>query len=237
MLKHFLARVNEKANTPAAAPVLIVALGDSVTQGCMKAGVIDHQGVYHNVLKKLLERQFPATTFSVINAGVCGESASGGRKRLERDVIRHNPDLLLLGFCLNDSCGGLTQLASYRNNLRAIIQKTRAKTRADVIALTPNFMASAKNPRIAAEHRKYTKNILAAQKDGTLKAFAAELRQTAAALAVPVADVYAQWEQMAAKGLDTTAMLCNGLNHPDPARQRLIAKTIMSLILRAHREV
>jgi hypothetical protein len=33
MLEHFLRRIEEKAKDPSAAPVLIVALGDSVTQG------------------------------------------------------------------------------------------------------------------------------------------------------------------------------------------------------------
>jgi len=230
MFERFLGRIEEKARIASSAPVVIVALGDSVTQGCMEAGAIDHQGVYHNVLKKMLERRFPATTFCVVNAGVGGESAAGGIKRLGRDVLAHSPDLLIIGFCLNDSCGGLDSLPSYKANIREIIEKAKAGTSADIVVLTPNFMASRETSRIAPEHKKFAKTIIGCQRDGVLKAFASALKETAASLGVPVADVYAKWELMAARGVDVDAKLVNGLNHPDRAGQRLIARTIMALV-------
>jgi len=230
MFERFLGRIEEKARTTSSAPILIVALGDSVTQGCMEAGVIDHQGVYHNVLKKMLERRFPSTTFSVVNAGVGGESAAGGLKRIERDVIAHSPDLLIVGFCLNDSCGGLDALPAYKANLKAIIERAKAGCSADIAVLTPNFMASRKTSRIAPEHEKFAETIIGCQRKGVLKAFSDALKETASSLGVPVADVYAKWELMASKGVDVDARLVNGLNHPDKAGQRLIARTIMALL-------
>jgi len=49
---------------------------------------------------------------------------------------------------------------------------------------------------------------------------------------VAVADVYARWETLETRGVDTTAMLLNGLNHPDEAGHQLAAETIMEVILK-----
>ena len=228
MFDRFQKRIAEKTATLSAAPVLIVALGDSVTQGCMAINVIDHVSVYHNVLKGMLEEKYPLCTFSVINAGVGGDSAAGGCKRLNRDVIRHAPDLLIVGFCLNDSGMGRDGIPQYQKSIGEIVQRTRAETEAEILLLTPNFMVSRDNERIAEQHRQLTEAFIKRQTDGTLKAYSDALKEVGVSMNVPVADVFAEWERLAASGADTTAMLTNGLNHPDAERHRLIADTIMS---------
>lgn len=238
MLENFKRRIAEKAEKPSAAPVLICAIGDSVTQGCMQVGVIDHENVYHNQLKRMLETQYPLTTFSVINAGVGGETAAQGLFRLDRDVFRHSPDLVIIGFCLNDSCGGKDGIARYRQHMGGIITGIREKTAADIIILTPNFMAVRDNPNIADVHRgKTMETIIGRQNDGTLAQYVAELRDIARKHDVPLADVYAAWEAMGKRGEDTTARLCNGLNHPDAAGHTLVARTIAELILEHHLKI
>ncbi len=47
---------------------------------------------------------------------------------------------------------------------------------------------------------------------------------------VAVADVYAEWQKLSDRGIDTTAMLANGLNHPDAEGHRIAADTIMKAI-------
>ncbi len=230
MLKRFHQRIREKSELVDAAPVLIIPFGDSVTQGCMEIDVIDHAGVYHNQLKQKLEAEYPQTTFSVINAGVSGASAESSLARLERDVVRHHPDLVILGFCLNDACAGLEKLDCFEQNIRRMVQEIREKTSADMILLTPNFMASVETPRIAVAHKPYAATILACQKQGILKAYVERLRQLATERALPLADVYAEWEKFQAAGVDTTALLSNGLNHPDVEGQQLIAENILALI-------
>ena len=230
MLSHFHRRIAEKARDIHTAPVLIAALGDSVTQGCMQINVLDPVHVYHQVLKTRLEQRYPQTTFSVINAGVSGDNATGGLKRLERDVLRHDPDLVLLGFALNDACGGLEQLDNYRRNMREIVENIRKSGPADIILLTPNFMAEYDNARIAPEHRQYTEAIINCQNHGILRAYIESLRGLAHEMQLAVADVYACWEQMAHRGEDTTAFLINGLNHPDVPHQHLIANRIFDVI-------
>lgn len=182
MLERFLRRIRGKAADASAAPVLIVALGDSVTQGVMEVDIIDHEHVYHNVLKQMLESRYPQATFSVINAGVNGVNAAGALARLERDVLRHQPDLVLVAFCLNDSAAGRAALPKYRANIETIVKEVRAKTPSDVILLPPNFMASRDNPKIAERHGQFASLIFERQNDGTLKAFVEALRDVARAL-------------------------------------------------------
>ena len=84
-MKYFHRRIEEKSKDRSAAPVLIVALGDSVTEGSTKINVIEPDIVYHEQLKRLFEKKYPRCTFCVINAGVGGENAAQGLKRVELD--------------------------------------------------------------------------------------------------------------------------------------------------------
>lgn len=231
MLEYFCQRIKEKATDNKTAPVLIIPFGDSVTQGCTVNGVIEHQNAYHNVLKQKLEAGYPQTTFSVYNAGVGGETAPEGLKRIERDVIRHDPDLVIIGFCLNDSGGDLDGLEIYSNSIREIITRVRNETNADVILLTPNFMASKDNPNIAEAHQSIKDNLIRRQTSGLLRVYVETLYKIAKAMNVPVADVYAEWQDMENRGIDTTELLVNGLNHPGKDGQKLIADTVFNLII------
>jgi lysophospholipase L1-like esterase len=230
-LRHFHRRVAEKSADRSAAPVLIVALGDSVTQGCMELGRYDFEGVYHAQLKRLLERRWPETTFSVINAGVWGESSPQALSRLDRDVIRHQPDLTLVAFGLNDACElGRERIGEFEHSITRIIQRTRGETSSDVLLMTPPMMTTRDNDRVHAEHRQFVETIVKAQTSGVLRDFAQKLREIGQALRVPVADVHAEWEAMAARGVDTSTLLANGLNHPNAEMHHLAAQTIFNII-------
>ena len=223
----FLNRIAEKSGNASAAPVLIVALGDSVTQGCAADGVMDPEHVYHNELKKMLEKRFPNSVFSVINAGCSGESLPGGVARLERDVLRHDPDLVIVGYGLNDACAGTADSASdFGALLSSMVKKIRESNGADVILLTPNMMITHDNPAVAEKWRKSVGLFIGKQTDGTLDAYAAEIRRADA----DVADVYADWKRMENCRVDTTLLLSNGINHPNADMHRMAAEKIMEVV-------
>ena len=230
-LSRFRYRIEEKRTKTSVAPVLIVALGDSVTQGCMEHGRIDHEGVYHNCLKRMLEEKHPDTTFSVINAGVGGESAPGGLARLERDVTSHHPDLVIIAFALNDACSRqLPGLEDFKNTIREMIKRVRETTEAEVMLLTPNMMITRMNDAIADCHQHLAKPFMHVQSSGILDAYVQALRDIAAEMDTALTDVYAEWRAREAKGEDITAKLCNGLNHPSADMQFVTAKLIMKEI-------
>lgn len=232
MLQRFYRRIEEKAQDHNAAPVLIVALGDSVTQGCMELDVIDHDGVWHNRLKRMLEARYRTSTFSVINAGVGGDGTGGGIARLERDVISHHPDLVIVAYGLNDSGGGRDGMQRFHNAMEMIVLRIRQYTEAEVIFLTPSFMCSRDNDLVHPQHRAagYVESCLQIQNSGQLAAYAHAIRDMGEKLQVPVGDVYAVWQRLAESGIDVTALLCNGLNHPNSEAQRVHAEMAMQII-------
>lgn len=232
MLKHFHHRVAEKTSQRSAPPVLIVALGDSVTQGCTAQDVFEFDAVYHAQIKRMLEQRWPMTTFSVINAGVAGDSAAEALARVQRDVTSHHPDLVIIGFGLNDACGlGRARIAEFSEPLQQIVSNVRSQCRADVILLTPPMMATHDNPAVPPQHRQTLHMMMQVQNEGVLGEFAQAIREIGRASAAPVVDVYAEWEHMHRQGVDTNALLANGLNHPNARMHRLAAEMIFNLIV------
>ena len=80
-------------------PVTIVCLGDSVT------GVYYHTGgrrAYPEMLELAIRKAVPQAQVKVINAGISGHTTTEGLARLDRDVLRHKPDLVTISFGLND---------------------------------------------------------------------------------------------------------------------------------------
>ncbi len=100
---------------------VIVCHGDSITAGAH----LEAKDKYPEILKSLV----PDAT--VINSGIGGNTSGQGLARLEKDVLRHHPDVVVLLFGTNDSV--LTGEAKYRvavdayeENLREMIRRCRA---------------------------------------------------------------------------------------------------------------
>ena len=91
--------------------VTIAFLGDSVTQGCFEIyrtgpdtleTVYDKKSSYEMALYDMLSVLYPNVPVNIINAGISGDRALRGVNRVQRDVIRHNPDLTVVCYGLND---------------------------------------------------------------------------------------------------------------------------------------
>ncbi len=229
-LTRFYQRIAEKADDYSASPVLIVAFGDSVTQGIAAYKQLIPAEVYHQRLKGILERHWPQTTFSVINAGVGSETAGKALARIDRDVIRHQPDLVLVGFALNDALSGIDGLPRFKNSLQQIIAEIKNGTDAEIILLTPNFMTTAAQLQTAPEHEHLREKFAAIQNSGALAAYAEAVRNTAAEYACSTADVFAAWQQLAAAGTNTDNLLANGLNHPTGEAHSVTAQLLEGII-------
>ena len=229
-LTHLAMRIAEKTQDRAAAPVTVIAFGDSVTQGIGPPDVLYHDAAYHARVKSGLEERFPLCTFNVLNAGVDGNTAADGERRMERDVIRYEPDLTLVAFCLNDASLGTVNLAPFRMTLRTMIDRVRSCTAGELMLVTPNMMLTRENDAIPDRWRNATERLLRTQRSGTLTAFVEAMREVASDRGVPVADVYAAWQAMAAQGTDTTALLSNGLNHPNKRGHLLASRIILAAI-------
>jgi lysophospholipase L1-like esterase len=204
--------------------------------GATPLGVFAPEDVYHNRLKKLIEQKFPGPaggTVSVINSGIGGDTATVAPKRLDRDVIRYQPDLVLVAFGTND-LGAEPAQKTYEASLCRIIREIREKTSADIILLTPPFVASRDNGIFTESRESAQKSAqnsyIRVQNEGVVARFAEIVRCVGRDEHVPVADVYAEWEKLAKSGVDTTAKLANGLNHPVPEMHEIPARKIFEII-------
>lgn len=235
-MNRFFERIAGKAKDPAQPPVLIVAFGDSVTQGVMEHRRLDSSAVFHRIVQGRLEGHFPATTFSTINAGVAGDNVARALQRLERDVIRHQPDLVFVAFGLNDSLGGTEGLRTFTLGLEDIISRIRRETEADILLLTPPFMATRRGGKIHPEHQEHADEIIGAQTSGALMEYASAIREIGLRHNATVADVHEEWTQLSDRGLDTDLWLVNGLNHPGPDGHLLAASIVFHELLAARKQ-
>ncbi|MBQ8295119.1 MAG: GDSL family lipase [Clostridia bacterium] len=206
-----------------AEPVTIAFLGDSVTQGCFECyltsptslqTVFDYPNAYSTRVREMFNLLYPNAQVNIVNSGISGDNATNGFSRLERDILRFNPDLVVVGFALNDSCSGADGLERYKNSIRSILETLQAKG-IECILLTPNMMNTNTSCHLRDElFIRLAKQFAEVQNSGMLTAYVDAEKAIANELGVPVCDVYAKWLQMQEGGVEITELLANKLNHP-----------------------
>jgi lysophospholipase L1-like esterase len=75
--------------------VTVVFIGGSITRGGGEAGYVASTEAW-------LRETWPDADITVVNAGISGTDSNFGAKRFDRDVLVHNPDLVLIEFAVND---------------------------------------------------------------------------------------------------------------------------------------
>ena len=122
-------KIDSTANT-------IVVLGDSLSAGY---GVrIDKS--WPSLLEKNIINN--GLTFEVINAGISGDTTSGGLYRLPKLLSRHEPQIVILELGGNDGLRGMSLKKVVRKNLRAMIEMVRVSGGIPVLVgveLPPNY--------------------------------------------------------------------------------------------------
>lgn len=192
--------------------VTICFLGDSNTRGMAIDPDCTLRAYPARVLAELADRYAPCS-FTGIDSGIPGDTMTGALTRIEDDVLRYAPDLTIIAFALNDAVhGGIEGVITYRQSLHTALD--RILPTSAVILLSPCMMATRVTARIPLANRADMSVILATQNAGILDAYVDALRAVARDRQVPLADAYALWQALAHDGVDTTAMLANGINHP-----------------------
>ncbi|MCQ2413209.1 MAG: GDSL-type esterase/lipase family protein [Clostridia bacterium] len=208
-------------------PITIVIVGDSVSHGCfVPPKNHDYRAVYHDRLRLMINERFPYTPVNIINAAVGGVTAPYGLSIMDKYVLPHNPDLVIVCFGLNDVN---EPIPVFTDAMRGIFNKCKAAG-VDVMYLTSNMLNTYRTEDTEPKYYEYAAKTADMQNSGMLDALTDAGRALAKECGVPVADAYAVWRGMADAGIDTSSLLINRINHPEREMHALFAEVLYKRI-------
>jgi hypothetical protein len=194
-----------RAKLQAGDKVTVVFWGDSVTAGGAATGA---NRAFPELVGAALRSEFPKASVDVVNAGVGGSNIAQRLTALDKDVIAHHPDLVVVEF-VNDM--GLPRSEVKKDYTAAVKQLKAAGS--EVILTTPHFTMP--------EWMK-----MRSLRGQDPRPDVAVIREVALAEKVGLADVSRRWEHLASEGIPYVALLYNGINHPDDRGHEIYAQTI-----------
>ena len=181
--------------------------------------VTDAKESYVEKFRDKLIDKYETTSVSIINAGIAGDFLPSMAARAERDVVCHNPDLILINGSLNWDDDKMGDGNAYKQILLKLVRDLKEKTNADIILLTPNgdtpndLFSDLGIPAIEPTTAKRCEKI----------------REVAVEENVCLADVRAVWDMAREKGLDWKELLANHVNHPSVEGHEVYARVLMKL--------
>ena len=187
---------NTRTKLRAGQSVRIIAFGDSITAG---GGASEPGLILWERWAGALREKYPRARIEAVNGATGGDTTVQGLQRLQAKVLEQKPDLVLIGFGMNDhNRPGLgVPLDAFASNLRTMIDRIRASTGAEIIL----FSAFPPNPKWY-----YGSHSMAAYADATERV---ALEEHCA-----FADVYHVWTSIAARKKPED-LLANDINHPN----------------------
>ena len=206
--------------------ITVVAFGDSVTHGAVGAGEMDYNTVYWNRFRLMMQEKYPFVPVNVINAGIGGDSAAGALLRMESQVLRHAPDLVTVCFGLNDVNQPKETFLSALGEIFRRLKEAKVET----VFLTPNMLNTYVAEDTEEKYLSYAATTAAYQNEGRMDDYMESAVRLARDMGVTVADAYAKWKALAARGEDTTRLLANRINHPTREMHALFAQCLMEAI-------
>lgn len=175
-------------------PVKIVAFGDSITAG---GDATRPELIFWSRWADELQRNYPAARITVRNGATGGDSTVQGLARLQAKVLAEPPDLVLIGFGMNDHNTMGVPVPQFEQNLKTMIARIRQDTRAEVVL----FSAFPPNPRwkFGSHH---------------MADYALATERAAREVSCAYADVFDNWQTLAARKKPED-LLGNNINHPN----------------------
>ena len=195
----------------AGGPFKIVAFGDSITAGG-EASTVELQ--FPTRFGEYLRHKYPTADVHVENTATGGDNTVMGLQRLNDKVLTHKPDLVLIGFGMNDcnlpGVGGVPP-ADFQKNLVSMVNQIRDKTGAEVIL----FSAFPPNPlwHWSTHH---------------MAQYAAATKAAAEQAHCAYADVFSVFE-IVLQRKDPSSMLGNNINHPNDFGHWLYLQALESI--------
>ena len=193
--------------------VTIVLYGDSISYGFDCSGICGlepHQPIWSELLKKSLE-DFYGITVNMVNPSASGMNTDWAIEHAVELIEPCKPDLVILGYGMNDRCPG-AEYAEKTRQLRAVIKEACPDTEFVMIATTlPNKLVHTPPFYFDAFQGAYSHCLKELEETGTA-----------------IADVQSVQRQMEKRKryIDITG---NNLNHPNDYLARIHAQVMMAL--------
>ena len=189
-------------------PVNIVSYGNSIAAGMESTREALR---YQNRWVEYLKKQYPNSKIKLEDASLPGYTTLEAIAYWENYIGKKNPDLVLLGWGMNEAnVGGMTPDA-YKNNLIKLAQRCKQEKNADVIIYScfrPN------------ENWRYASH--------KMDLYTQAAKEAAAAANCAYVDVYEVYEKVFARK-DQPSVLANNINHPNNFGHWLYLKAFMNM--------
>jgi lysophospholipase L1-like esterase len=185
------------------APVTVVALGDSLTQGWMvSTGYLDF-------LNEMLHTKFPQIRLKLINSGIPGDTADSGLYRLKWDVLHYNPDCVFIQYAINDAFSGFTE-QHFKSNIKGIIDGIRENGDADIVLITSGYIGDNDD-----NHH--------------VEGYYHQLEALGGDYGIPVVQTHEYWKKRIGEGVIFGSLVQYDGVHPTEEGYRLMAEAVMNL--------
>lgn len=181
--------------------------------------IYDARESYIEKFRQKLIDKYELTSVSVINSGIAGDTLPSMAARAERDVIRYDPDLILINGSLNWDDSSMGDAQVYKKILTDLVQKLKEETSADIILLTPN--GDLPNTMFTAPGQEAPLP--------TTETRCEAIREVAREENVCLADVRKVWDMARNAGCPWEELLANRINHPSVEGHEVYAKVLMKL--------
>ncbi len=176
--------------------VTIIAFGDSITAG---GDATEPKLIFWQRWADSLQEKYPRAKIEAINGATGGDRTAEGLVRLQEKVLNQKPDLVLIGFGMNDhNIGGFgTPLETFTNNLAVMIDRIRKETSAEIIL----YSTFPPNPKWHYGSHN-------------MEAYAVATEEIARQKQCAFADIYRNWLAIESKKKPED-LLGNNINHPN----------------------
>ncbi|CAN7410176.1 SGNH/GDSL hydrolase family protein [Paenibacillus sp. LjRoot153] len=206
---HWQHRLKEKR------AISLVVLGDSISMG---AEIPNVNFTFAHRFAEQLRSRFASSEVTLTMKAVGGETSRRGLLRLQEDVIACQPDVVTIGYGMNDQNwdverGNDVPPPEFERHIAAMIEQLRAQTGAAIILITPC------QPNLRWHFA--SKNVAE---------YADSLRRLATQYKVALADAQKLWLAELAAGKSNASLLMNNVNHPNEYGHSLYARALAELL-------
>lgn len=193
----------------------LVFFGDSIMTGCNstgKLGIEPYQEIYPDAVTKLLGAKFPKATINMTNSSVGGWLSRDGWSNIDNGVNALSPDLVFLGFGMNDGAWEIST-DDYCDNIDMMIRSIKAKTPTAEIVVVSTIL-----PNPESIQSKSQEAYLAPLKE-VVSNYDGVILMDMTSLSKPLVEKK--------NGLD---LFANNINHPNDFLVRQYVSTIMTTL-------